>query len=462
MRNRLQALQSALLLIVLMFVAPVCLAQEYEYADFKEDNVFYKICEDSTTVEVCSQNSFGVIYFDSYSGDIVIPSTVTHEGKTYDVIGISGGAFYMCDGLTSVSIANSVTYIEGYGIMNSWQGSYYVGTFGNCTNLRSIIFPDQITAIGSWTCYGCSSLSEIDLPESLTSIGGNAFSGCSSLTELSIPDNVTSIAGSAFSDCSSLKSVYFGKSMTSFFGSSFENCSGIESIRVSSENVTLDSRDDCNAVIETSTNCLVFGCKNTIIPLSVSEIGYGAFKGCRGLMSIVIPDAVTTIGSEAFYGCSGLSSVTIPNSVISIGSSAFSYCSGLTSVSIGSSVNTIGNYAFSSCSSLDSVTCWALTPPSINNYSFSGTPSSMTVYVPQQSLETYRSNISWKRFNLQSIQELGLKGDANGDGEVSIADINTIIDAILNDEMEDRYDVNGDGELNIADINALIDIILTS
>ena len=87
----------------------------------------------------------------------------------------------------------------------------------------------------------------------------------------------------------------------------------------------------------------------------------------------------------------------------------------------------------------------------------------MCVYVPANVLEAYQNNSVWGKLNILPMSGGGLKGDVNGDGEVNIADINAIIDAILNDVMiEDRYDVNGDGELNIADINAIIDIILNS
>ncbi len=167
----------------------------------------------------------------------------------------------------------------------------------------------------------------------VTSIGYYAFSGCSGLFAVNIPNSITSISSSAF------------------FG-----CSGLTSIYVASTNKQYDSRKGCNAIIETTSNTLILGCKNTLIPNSVTSIGSGAFSGCSGLTSVTIPNSVTSIGNSAFQGCSGLTAVSIPNSVTSIGELAFSLCSNLTAVSIPNSITSIGGYAFSQCTSLTSVT----------------------------------------------------------------------------------------------------------
>ena len=127
------------------------------------------------------------------------------------------------------------------------------------------------------------------------------------------------------------------------------------SISVDSDNSVYDSRNNCNAIIETATNTLIYGCKSTVIPDSVTRIGRFAFSDCTGLTSITIPDSVTSIGYGAFEDCTGLTSVTIGNSVTSIDNSAFYGCTGLTSVTIGNSVTSIGNEAFHGCTGLTSV-----------------------------------------------------------------------------------------------------------
>jgi len=202
----------------------------------------------------------------------------------------------------------TVTYLYSSSSGNS-NSSAYSG---------SIVIPETVTYNG--TTY------------SVTSIGNSAFYSCRSLTSLSIPSSVTSIGRAAFVECS-----------------------GLTSIVVEEGNTVYDSRNNCNAIIRTSDNTLLAGCKNTDIPSSVTSIGDNAFSGCWGLTSLTIPSGVTSIGGGAFYGCSGLTSVTIPSSVTSIGGSAFNFCSGLTSVAIPSSVTSIGYCAFSYCPSLTSI-----------------------------------------------------------------------------------------------------------
>jgi hypothetical protein len=120
----------------------------------------------------------------------------------------------------------------------------------------------------------------------------------------------------------------------------------LTSIIVQNDNPIYDSRDNCNAIIETKSNRLIAGCQTTIIPNSVKEIGDGAFAGCWSLRSVTIPNGVTEIGDYTFQQCHNLTSVTIPDSVTSIGDWAFDECKHLTSVTIPSSVTHIGKKAF--------------------------------------------------------------------------------------------------------------------
>ena len=150
---------------------------------------------------------------------------------------------------------------------------------------------------------------------------------------------------------------------------------------MNSENSKYDSRNNCNAIIEKSTNTLIAGCKNTIIPTSVTSIGGSAFWGCTNLTSIDIPNSVTSIGEQAFRDCKGLTSVTIGNSVTSIGDWAFMGCSGLTSIDIPNSVTSIGKQAFYECSSLTSVTIGSGVT-SIGDKAFNGCSSLTSIDIP--------------------------------------------------------------------------------
>ena len=140
----------------------------------------------------------------------------------------------------------------------------------------------------------------------MTEIGDCAFKGCEALTSINIPESVK----------------WIGKNV-------FVACKVLASIVVDEKNKVYDSRNNCNAIIETKTNRLIQGCANTIIPKSVTMIESRAFYGCSQLASITIPNSVKKIGNWAFEGCTALTSITIPNSVTKIGYEAFYECKNL-------------------------------------------------------------------------------------------------------------------------------------
>ena len=308
-----------------------------------------------------SVTSIGNHAFADCSGltSITIPSSV---------ITIGDFAFEGCTGLTSIIIPNSVSSI-GYAV------------FSFCSGLTSITIPNSVTSIGEGAFYECSGLTSITIPNSVTYIGVSAFLDCSGLTSIDIPNSVTTIGYSAFYGCSGLTSITIPNSVTSIGGYAFEGCSELTSIIVDNDNPNYDSRNNCNAIIETSSNTLITGCMNTTIPNSVTTIGSGAFSGCSGLTCISVPNSVTSIGNDAFRGCSGLTSIDIPNSVTSIGYGAFSGCSGLTEI-----------YS------------WSLTLPTIYSSTFNGCYGA-TLYVPELAMENYQEADYWKDFtNIDAIR----------------------------------------------------------
>jgi len=271
---------------------------------------------------------------------------------------------------------------------------------------QKTVIPSSVTCIGDgafWSCF----FSSIDIPSSVTTIGNSAFASCRNLTSIVIPSSVMTIG-------------------TGAFGST-----GLTSIIVAPENPIYDSREDCNAIIETSSNTLVVGCQNTVIPLSVTSIGDYAFAYHSGLTSIDIPSSVTSIGKYGFYECSGLTSIDIPSSVTRIENYTFSNCTGLTSVIIPSSVTSIGDYAFSgcyslasiiiptnvtsigwyvlaSCSNITSVVCYAVVPPDIEygTWRNMGDEPAPTLYVPASSIEAYKELSEWAD-NFSQILPIG-------------------------------------------------------
>ena len=383
-----------------LFTALLLLCSSVAFAhNFEVDGICYNITDSSKKiVAVTYKGNSSSDYYDEYTGSVVIPESVTYNDVTYSVTSIGYDAFEYCSGLTSVEIPNSVTSI----------GS---DAFSGCSGLTSIEIPNSVTSIGGGAFYGCSGLTSIEIPNSVTSVRESVFSGCSGLTSVVIPNSVTSIGERVFNGCSGLTSIEIPNSVTNIGDYAFSGCSGLTSINVAAGNARYDSRDNCNAIIETAANKLITGCQNTIIPSNVLSIWNEAFNGCSSLTSIEIPNSVTSIGDNVFQGCTSLKelriedgedilslgeitnisprqpffrdcpletlylgrdlsykpgddyspfkgiktlkNLTIGNSVTSIRDYAFSGCSGLTGgLVIPDGVTSIGDYAFNNCSGL--------------------------------------------------------------------------------------------------------------
>ena len=181
-----------------------------------------------------------------YEGNIVIPETITYEGREYRVTSIDEFAFEDCTSLTSINIPNSVTSIRYY-------------AFYSCSGLTSITIPNSVTSIGGWAFYMCSSLTSINIPDGISTINVSTFSGCSSLTSINIPNSVTSIGNSAFENCSSLTSINIPDGVPTINVSTFSGCSSLTSIT---------------------------------IPNSVTFIDRSAFVKCTSLTSITIQNPI--------------------------------------------------------------------------------------------------------------------------------------------------------------------------
>lgn len=318
--------------ILFTLLALVC-AVYAQAGKVKIGDLYYYLYSTDNTAAVTSPSSSS----EKYSGDIVIPSSVTYDGTTYSVTEIES-AFYGCTDITSVTIPGSITNIE-----NKYVGW---GVFKGCTGLITVVIGDGVQQIGEETFYGCTSLTSIVMPNSVTNIGLRAFNGCTALTSIVIPSSVTAIENLAFAGCTSLASIAISYGVISIGSSAFEDCTGLTSITIPNSVTSIG--------MYAFENCT--GLTSFTIGNSVTSIEKSSFKNCTSLVSISIPNSVTSIGQNAFAGCTGLTSVNIGNSVTCIGISSFENCTGLTSITIPNSVTSIENYAFKGCNRLMSIT----------------------------------------------------------------------------------------------------------
>ena len=305
----------------------------------------------------------------AYWGNATELSLPDNYGENYR---IGDYAFSGCDGLTSITIPNSVTLIGDY-------------TFYGCTGLTSVTIPNSVTSIGNSAFNGCSGLTSITIPNSVTSIGDYAFKNCTGLTSITIPNSVSSIGDYTFYGCTGLTSVTIPNSVTSIGDYAFNGCTGLTSITIPNSVTSIGewAFGRCTGLTEIA------------IPNSVTSIGNSAFNGCDVLTSITIPNSVTSIGDYAFGYCDGLTSVTIPESVTSIGYAAFYECTGLTSVTIGNSVTSIGDYAFYKCSGLTSIII-PNSVTSIGSYAFEGCENlKKVINFSNFTLDYYSKNYGW-------------------------------------------------------------------
>ena len=317
---------------------------------------------------------------------------------------IDSEAFQGCSSLTKLTLPDSVARIDGL-------------AFCGCSGLTELTLPNSVKSIGDGAFADCSGLEKITvesgnsrydsrdncnsiietatntliagcknsiIPNSVTSIGWCAFEGCSSMTELTLPNSVTSIGDCAFYGCTGLTELILPNSVRSIGDIAFTYCSGLEKITVESGNSCYDSRDNCNSIIDTEFNTLIVGCKNSVIPNSVTSIGDGAFRGCSGLTELTLPNSVTSIGDGAFRGCRGLTGLTLPNSVTSIGESAFYLCSGLSKI-----------------------TSLAEIPPVCGFKVFNGVnKTNCELIVPEGSVAAYKQAEVWNEFsNIRAFPE---------------------------------------------------------
>lgn len=343
---------------------------------FKSGDLYYKIVSDSEpyAVEVTYQTQ---VPNNNYSGltEVEIPTTVKYNKTTYEVIGISWYAFHECADLRSVLIPNSIQTI-------------HFQAFEGCSSLNSIIIPNSVTRIygdaftgsgiyndpsnwhnhalyiGDWLiCTNPDSISGIyNIKPGTRCIADEAFIYCEALKSVNIPNSVEIIGMLSFGICDSLETLVIPSSVKHIEIGAAESCPSLNRIVVESGNTHYDSRDNCNAIIETATNTLLSGCNTTVIPQSITHIADYAFDGCQ-FSSFSIPKGIKYIGDWAFANCSNLKVFTCEAAELpELGTDIFSVIGDIPPLDYATPIN------------------------------------EATLFVPQEALEKYKTADQWYKF----------------------------------------------------------------
>ena len=329
-------------------------------------------------------------YADTYLVEVVDKSQASYTIK--NGTRFIGNAFYFCKALTHIVIPQSVISINemcfnGCDKLESIiveQGNTHYDSRNNCNAIietttntlvagcKTTIIPQEIITIGDHAFGYAYSLAEIIIPDNVRYIGKQAFEHCYSLDSIVLPNSLEEIGNFSFGACISLKSIIIPNSVTRIINNPFANCSSLDTIIVADSNAYYDSRNNCNAIIETATNTLVAGCNSTIIPSTITKIRYYAFKGFSQLMSIIVPSSVEYIGEKAFGDCKNLTSIT----------------------------------------------CEAITPPTLGITVFEWIDKSTPLYVPAESVDLYKAADQWKEFtNILPIKCLIASGFCGAEGD---------------------------------------------
>lgn len=356
---------------------------------FDHEGITYKV---SGTTVIIQKPSATI---GTYSGDLVIPETVSYNGKDYTVASASATAFKGNEAITSVQLPNSINKL-------------IKGQFSKCTNLRKVNIPTGVTAFPGNVFEYCSSIDSIVIPANITSINGSQFNGCTGLkyiefaeaeTEIEV-DNASGLqakytagSGDAAVDYistleevvvnrpmtamqpaknpwrgnTSIKKVTFGGKCVSVYSNMFENCTSLTEINIPATVTSLAANAfantgiaslDLHGGIATISSSAFQGCKNlTTVKLNegTTFIDALAFNGSP-VSSLSLPVSLTTIGKQAFNNCALTGDIVLPASVARINDLAFSGNTTMKTMALPASLTNLGEGVFQGCTGLTAIT----------------------------------------------------------------------------------------------------------
>ena len=438
-------MKKQLLLFVMMMLPLVAGAESVEI-----DGIYYNLITKANIAEVTGATN-------RYSGDVVIPETVTYNDVNYNVTTIREKAFANCS-LNSIAIPRSITRIcseaFSYGSVSTvkindlaawcninFESYFYTNPLSKASHLflndeeiRDLVIPNGVTTITKNAFYQFSGLTSVKIPSSVTSIGYECFAYCLGIKTVEIGDNTsqeasTVLGGRVFYKCNNVESVVLGNNIVEIGGDAFNDCNALHSIVIPNSVKTMGKAAfaECDNLesVQLSKNLqsietACFGnCPNLdsliIIPDGVELLGESAFYSCTNLTEVKLPSNLKKIDWCVFQGCTGLTSIEIPDLTHTINVSAFDGCSNLKTLTLGKSVKDIQYCAFANCPLLEDVYCKADTPPTCHTKNNNGKVMGAfydshieysTLHVPAESVNAYKASDTWKTFkSIVSIED---------------------------------------------------------
>lgn len=366
----------------------------------------FQDCTSLTDVEL--SNSLTAIPNYAFDGCKALTSVVIPEGVT----SVGDYAFRNCSAMTSVEIPSTVNWLGSYdfdgctaltevGIsdLTAWckmrfgatkaSPFFYAKTMKlNGEPVTNLVIPEGISTIGAYAFAEYKGLKSVVIGNDVTSVAEGAFQGCTDLKDVTIGSSVTSLGQYAFRNCTGMQNLTIGNSVNSIGSQTFYNCGDLRSIVVVKGNSKYDSRDNCNALIETATNKLLLGCRNTVIPEGIKTISDYAFSGCKGLAYINIPNSVTSISTSAFSS-SDLKEIEFHCNKTE--QYLFQDKSSLERVILGSEVTSIAYRTFYGCTNMQTIISYIQQPFAYNTdaFKFNNTYNTCKLIVPAGTRDAY-------------------------------------------------------------------------
>lgn len=307
-----------------------------------------------------------------YTGNVIIPTKVSYQGKIFNVSSLNDSIFYGAAEMTSAVLPDGLVSIPRH-------------AFYECSKLEKVEIPATVTSIGAYAFTYCSVIDNIQLPERLTSLGDRCFFQTPSLSNINIPAGLTTLPQYCFS-YSGLNSIVLGENITTLGNYCFQTCKKLESIVLPSNLKAIPNNafQNCSSL------------RTITIPESVTSLGTSAFAGCSLIERITLPKGLTGFSSSMFQNCSSLKEISIPETIVNLGSNVFNGCSSLEKVTLSPNVTAIPSNAFTNCTRLHTITYHGRTEPeepgvirladgtkSIAQYAFQGCTAIKDIILPE-------------------------------------------------------------------------------